>query len=482
MNKRKNLLRISDADLIIKRKEKLKGITLEIFRGDYIGIYGLNGSGKSLLSALIAGGLKISSGSRDEADGLQTEVVSSTERKKMLEEDRHNDDSEFMEGRVDPGRSVRDILGTDSSDGEIKRWSKSFGIEHILERGIRFLSTGEFRKMMIVRSILAKPDILVLDDPYTGLDIETRGLLEERLDEIRGEVGSLVLVSGRLDDLNSAHRLFLLQDGSISEHPDLGTIRKESMYDTPEMPVFENAEGADKNSSQSETELIRLTGVGMSYYDEKILNDINWTVKSGEHWQITGPNGSGKSSLLSLINGDSPKAYGQEIYLFGRKRGSGETVWEIKQNIGLVSGSLQRQHRISQNVLSVVISGFFDSIGLYDKPDPVQIDKARDWCAEFGIMQLLDKPFDSLSEGMKRSVLIIRAIVKKPRLLILDEPCQGLDDVNSGFVIKMTERVIERDHSTLLYVSHDPMYRMHAIDNVMSLVPHYEGGYTAEIS
>ena len=129
-------------------------------------------------------------------------------------------------------------------------------------------------------------------------------------------------------------------------------------------------------------------------------------------------------------------------------------------------------------MLSVVVSGFFDTVGLYDRPDPVQVEKARGWCGEFGIDHLLETPFDSLSEGMKRAVLIIRAVVKRPELLILDEPCQGLDDHNSDSVLNAVRRVISRDHSTLLYVSHDPDYRMEEINRVFELVPHAQGGYT----
>ncbi|HAK45264.1 MAG TPA: hypothetical protein DCO79_05020 [Spirochaeta sp.] len=485
MNEMTVLLSLKGAGLSIKRKEKLNDINISICDGDTLGVYGLNGSGKSLLAELLAGNLKNDQGSMELTDGVQAAVVSSAERKRMLEEDRYNDDSEFMEGRIDPGRSVNDIFRIyidDEDKSDINRYAAMFGISHILDRGIKFLSTGEFRKMMIVSSLLSKPDILILDDPYTGLDLATRTGLHRLIGEIKKEVSALVLISGRLDDLNVCRRLFMLKEGSLKEYASFEHIKSDSREGLQPLPSFTEGQPVQVVSKPEATELIRMEAVRMSYYENQILTDINWRVVSQEHWQIIGPNGSGKSSLLSLINGDSPKAYGQDIFLFGRKRGSGETIWDIKQQIGYVSGALQRQHRISQNVLSVVVSGFFDSIGLYDRPDPVQIEKARDWCHEFGMGDLLVKPFDSLSEGMKRAVLIIRAIVKRPQILILDEPCQGLDDYNSDFVIKIAERVVARDHSTLLYVSHDPYYHMDAIDNVLTLISHSGGGYTGEIS
>ncbi len=488
MNKPQMLLQLKNAGLSIKRKEKLKNLNLVIRAGDYTGIYGLNGSGKSLLSELIGGALKTGSAEIIKRDGLKTAVVSSAEQKRMLEEDRHNDDSEFMEGKTDPGRTVTDILRLTMDQSaplnEIKHYVKLFEINHIMDRGIKFLSTGEFRKMMIVRALLSKPDIIVLDDPYTGLDIETRHLLAGLILEIKSRVKALMLVSGRLDDIKRTEKKYLLHNMTLLEFKTENDVSGILGNDNPLSMISDESETNELGITSAENqdcELIRMNNVRMSYYDEKILTDINWTVKNGEHWQISGPNGSGKSSLLSLVNGDSPKAYGQDIYLFGIKRGSGETIWDIKQRIGYVSGTLQKEHRITQNVFNIVISGFFDTIGLYDRPDPVQVEKARGWCAEFGVADYLQRPFDSLSEGMKRAVLIIRAIVKRPQVLILDEPCQGLDDHNSGFVLAVAKRVIKHDHSVLLYVSHDPYYRMEEITNTLELVPHPDGGYTGKI-
>ena len=397
----------------------------------------------------------------------------------MLERDRYYDDTDFMQGALDPGRTVRKILEQEAakkiSESELESYIDEFGIENILDRGIRFLSTGEFRKMMIVKALSEKPDLLVLDDPFTGLDLDSRAELESLLPVIRKKIGALVILSGRKHDFECCGqiKMYMLEDGRLSEINAL----KETSNDgrMAEAGLRMNVRRPNCRGN----ELIRMDAVGMSYYDEPVLKNINWKVCEGDHWQIIGPNGSGKSSLLSLINGDSPKAYGQSIYLFGKKRGSGESVWDIKKQIGTVSGALQQGHRISSNVLSVVVSGFFDTIGLYDRPDPVQLAKAESWCEEFGLTELMEKPYNSLSEGQKRAVLAVRALIKQPRLMILDEPCQGLDDYNSEFILDVAKKIIESDHSTLLYVSHDPYHLMPGITGKLELVPHPDGGYTA---
>ena len=485
-----SLLSLTKAGLKIRRQEKLTNINLDINAGDYTGIYGQNGSGKTLLAGMIGGNYRLSEGSYISDENLKTAVVTSEEQRIMLEKDRHDDDSEYMEGRVDPGRSVLKILKGSADDKltitEIRKLVELFDMNHILDRGIRFLSTGEFRKMLIVKAMLTKPDILVLDDPYTGLDIETREKLHSLIGVMRENVKALVIISGRAKDLSECSRLFLIESRSLSElgSPDEITdkLSQSKRVLTPQLNLnLRNNSDKSNNDADASAELIRMESVNLSYYEEKILNNISWSVRTGEHWQIAGPNGSGKSTLLSLITGDNPKAYGQDIWLFGRKRGSGETIWEIKQKIGYVSGTLQREHRISQSVLSVVVSGYFDSIGLYEKPDPVQLENALRLCADFGIRDLTEQPFSSLSEGMKRSVLILRALIKKPEVIILDEPCQGLDDINSEMVLDAANEIILREHSTLLYVSHDPDYRMENILRFMKLVSHPEGGYTAEI-
>lgn len=472
--KNENIIELKNITKTVKKKIILDGLNLRIKKDSMSGIYGQNGSGKSLLAEIIAGRIKPDSGNITfKEEGCRVRVVSSSEKLRLLEEDRRNDDSEFMGGRTDPGRSVLTFLSNGGGiDHEyLTALIEEFEITRITDRGLRFLSTGEFRKILLVKALMEKPDLLILDDPFTGLDLGMRDELKEMISKIGLSGGAVLLITGRHGDFKDLTTdIKLLEDGKIKEGGAVKPVKKTSAVNRGENTAAETAETG--------RELVRMSGVSLSFYDLQVLTDINWKVVSGDHWQIRGKNGSGKSSLLSLINGDSPKAYGQEIDLFGRRRGTGETVWDIKKRIGTVSGALQLNHRISQNVLSVAVSGYFDTIGLYDQPDPVQLETAEDWCFQFGLKEELHSPFEKLSEGLKRKVLTVRAVIKKPDLLILDEPCQGLDDFNSAVVLDTVELLIEKKQSTLLYVSHDPEYNMKSITNIMDLVPHKDGGYT----
>ena len=192
----------------------------------------------------------------------------------------------------------------------------------------------------------------------------------------------------------------------------------------------------------------------MAYGDKVVLDGLNWQLKRGEHWKILGPNGVGKSTMLSLISGDNPQAYANDLTLFGMKRGSGETVWDIKKHIGLLSSSFQTSYRVKTSVLMTVISGFYDSVGVYSNYSDLEEKKAMEWLKLVRLDQKARNPLHSLSFGEQRMVLIIRAMVKHPPLLILDEPCQGLDEINRYTVLKLIDIIALQSDTTLLFVSH----------------------------
>lgn len=192
----------------------------------------------------------------------------------------------------------------------------------------------------------------------------------------------------------------------------------------------------------------------MAYGENVVLNNLSWKLKRGEHWKILGPNGVGKSTMLSLISGDNPQAYANELTLFGMKRGSGETVWDIKKHIGILSSSFQTSYRVKTSVLMTVISGFYDSIGVYNNFRDLEEKKAMEWLKLIKLDQKARSPLHSLSFGEQRMVLIIRAMVKHPPLLILDEPCQGLDEINRYTVLKLIDIIALQSDTTLLFVSH----------------------------
>ena len=212
-----------------------------------------------------------------------------------------------------------------------------------------------------------------------------------------------------------------------------------------------------------------MEGVNVAYGRVHILNDINWTVRQGERWALLGPNGAGKTTLLSLILGDNPQAYANKITLFGRRRGSGESIWEVKRQIGWVAPELHLYYPRGLSCLDVVCSGFFDSVGLHRRPSPEQCEAAGRWMEHLGIPHLTAASFASLSEGQQRLVLMARAVVKEPALLVLDEPCQGLDAEHRDRVLQTVDAIGTRLDSSLIYVTHDPRALPASISHLLRL-------------
>ena len=200
--------------------------------------------------------------------------------------------------------------------------------------------------------------------------------------------------------------------------------------------------------------LIKLNGVSVHYHERQILNSINWTIKAGEFWQLKGPNGSGKTTILTMINGDNPKAFGQNIELFGRRKGTGESVWEIKKRIGYFTPSMMELFKRRHTAEQMVISGFHDSIGLYHRPSEIQKHVANEWLKVLGLADKGSRAFVDLSQVHRRMVLIARAMVKHPPLLILDEPSTGLDDKSAALLSALINKIADESQTAILYVSH----------------------------
>jgi len=208
---------------------------------------------------------------------------------------------------------------------------------------------------------------------------------------------------------------------------------------------------------------------------------VEWTLLPGQHCCISGPNGCGKTTLLSLINGDNHKAYGQDITLFGQRRGSGESVWDIKQKFGLVDTGLHLNFARGMRVIEVVVSGFFDSVGLYDDWGDQQRQTASDWLAALGLGNVEASAFDSLSFGLQRMVLLARAMVKSPAILILDEPCLGLDGPHRRTVLDAIDHIAGNSDTQILYVSHSPGEMPRCINQQLKFLPGSDG-FTLECS
>jgi molybdate transport system ATP-binding protein len=403
---------------------------------------------------------------RERMDPSQVRRVSFEAHQRLVAKDEGRDESRSFAQQSLRGTSVRAILAARRREGGatktvLNTWLRQTGLMNWLDREIRNLSTGEIRQVMIARALLAGPRLLVIDEPFDGLDIDARQRLNDMLAALMAEGLQIVLITHHREEVLPGITHYMeLRNGRLAEQgrwpphavsgapPREAALGRASRSAAGHLTPHESVDPAGA--------LIHMRAVTVVYDGRRVLDRLNWRVLPGENWAVCGPNGSGKSTLIQLICGEHPQAYANAIYLFGRRRGSGETIWDIKRPIGLVSNALQIRYRKPLTGLAVILSGYFDSVGLYRQASRAQIDGARAWAARLALDHLLDGDYRKMSNGERRLLLIARAMVKQPRLLCLDEPCQGLDPHNRMRLLAMLERIVA-DHSTqMIYVSHRP--------------------------
>ena len=337
-----------------------------------------------------------------------------------------------------------------------------FGIEDLLPKKLIFLSSGELRKFLIARTLLARPHILILDNPFIGLDASSRSLLVEMLEQIARwhQVQVILLLSNPADIPEMITDVLPINQQTCYEPmkreaflQDAGLIQR--LF--PEIKASEFVLPVDSNKQPSTHKVtFRMEHVSIRYGKRTILKDINWEVRNGEKWALFGPNGAGKSTLLSLVYADNPQSYANTLYLFDKKRGTGESIWDIKKRIGYVSPEMHLYCMENVPALQIVASGYFDSVGLFRKCSQEQEEGALRWMELFGIKALKERSFLTLSSGEQRLVLLARAFVKDPDLIILDEPLHGLDISNKRKAAAIIDRFCSRLGKTLVYVTHYP--------------------------
>ena len=333
-----------------------------------------------------------------------------------------------------------------------------FRIEEMLQKPIILLSSGELRKFQLTKTLLSGPRVLIMDNPFIGLDAGTRDLLKSLLAELIKVIGlQVILVLSKSDDIPDFITHVITVENMIcgeklprSEYQGVCVPEKmlsdEKIQAILDMPYKDNLYKA--------ANVVKLNKVSICYGERTILRELDWTVKCGEKWALSGENGAGKSTLLSLVCADNPQSYACDITLFDRKRGSGESIWEIKKHIGYVSPEMHRAYLKNIPAIDIVASGLHDSIGLYKRPKEEDRAVCLFWMDIFGVKQLADRSILQLSSGEQRLVLLARAFVKDPELLILDEPLHGLDLYNRRLVKDVIETFCHRNDKTMIMVTH----------------------------
>ncbi|QPH41189.1 ATP-binding cassette domain-containing protein [Pedobacter endophyticus] len=309
------------------------------------------------------------------------------------------------------------------------------------------LSSGEHKKLQLIKALWLKPQLLIIDQPYTGLDAASRKNLNTLFDEVAAEGLQLILISNDAELPDSINHFAEIKDGKLIEVDEFNLASHVQQH-AREIPDFLKASPVYSSSA-----IIKMVDVNISYGEKQVLKGINWEVKAGEKWLLQGHNGSGKSTLLSLVNGDHPQSYANELYLFGNRRGSGESIWDIKQHIGLISPEFHWYFDATSTVWQSIASGFYDTVGLFQQLPYSKSAQVDDLVEYFGLTENKNELLSSLPLGKQRLVLLARTIIKNPELLILDEPCQGLDQQQTQHFNHLVDELCSNG-MTLIYVGH----------------------------
>lgn len=407
-------------------------VTLELIEGECIAVMGPNGGGKSMLIDMLTGSHPLL-GQPVQYDFSPSKLPLVSDNIKCL--------------------TFRDTYGTgDERYYHQMRWNQWENPDPLM-----LLSSGELRRLRLNEVLKTKPRVLVLDNPFIGLDIQARDELSRTLCSLAKEEDVLlILVLSRWEDIPACvTHIVEVSEGIVGQKIPRSEWKQPAL---PSVILSEEKRQAIFNLPIQETPqsdiVLDFRDVTIRYGSRTLLNRLCWTVKRGEHWSLSGPNGSGKSTLLSIVCADNPQAYANDITLFGHRRGSGESIWEIKKNIGYVSPEMYRACRSNQPVLQIVAAGLLDANGYPRRPGEEQMRACFFWMDVFGISNLTDRSFMSLSSGEQRLVLLARAFVKSPPLLILDEPLHGLDAYNRQLVRDVIDTYMQNPSKTLIMVTH----------------------------
>jgi molybdate transport system ATP-binding protein len=315
---------------------------------------------------------------------------------------------------------------------------------------LKTMSSGEQKKALLYHILASGSDYIVLDNPFDNLDTDFQAKLKQIVLQRTQEISFIQLVSRKSDILPFIENFGVLKasEFTVLKNEDI-TIAVE-----PDHRLYKKIPKPIHTLEPLEETLIEFRNVSISYESKPILNNISWKVEKGEFWQLVGKNGSGKTTMLSMIFGDNPKAYGKDVYIFGKKKGSGESVWEIKEKIGYFSSNITDKFKGRHSVQHMLISGFTDSVGLYTLPTESQKQRSKEWLMLLGLWEKRNTLFKQLSLGQQRLVMTARAMVKHPPLLILDEPTAGMDDTAAQLLVALVNKIATETNTCVIFVSH----------------------------
>ncbi len=352
------------------------------------------------------------------------------------------------------GSYLQSIPTTRKGPWTIENVAELLRLNHLLDASLLMLSNGETRRLSLAAGLLRQPLLYLMDQPLTGLDQESRAAFGDFLAAcIQANIHVLLTTTSSEIPPQITHIAYLKDSGALQTwdrnqfDPQTTPVHVSSWDLAPILPTL-------ASYPVYSGPVVSLEEVSIRYGHTLILDRLNWTIQSGERWRLRGKNGSGKSTLISLLIGENPQAYSQNFSLFGKKRGSGESIWELKKPIGFVAPELSRYFPRNQSLRKVILSGLFDTLGLFKSVTPEQESLARSWMEAFQLQGLAEKYFYELSLAQQRWALLARALIKKPQLLILDEASQGLDEQQRDLFRNTLQDLLTRIPTAVIYVSH----------------------------
>lgn len=443
--------------VVLNNCKLLDDISFQIEHNQQWVITGESGSGKTTFAKAICkmifhhGEINFIHSSTDDLNIIFVEQQHQFKNKQNIQQFYHQ--QRFNSFDTEQTLTVEEML---QNSNEKEYWIKFFGLEQLLQKPMIQLSNGENKRLQLTNAMLQNPQVVVLDNPFIGLDIAGRELLQSALNQL-SEIGKkIILVCSPKDIPQCITHVAVLNKGKLITHGRKNTIldqiNSEPLEALPTLNLSVNK--LYLPNFEDFTTAVELKDVTIQYHQKFILNDINWQIMKGEKWCVSGPNGSGKSTLLSLITADNPQAFANQIWLFDKRKGSGESIWDIKKKIGHVSPELHLFFDKGSEVKDVVASGLFDTIGLFRKLSMEDEETIDNWMSATGITHFKSKRLHQLSLGEQRLVMLTRALVKSPPLLILDEPYQGLDQNQTQLFKQILEAICKIKNVTLIYVSH----------------------------
>ncbi|WP_295128017.1 ATP-binding cassette domain-containing protein [uncultured Chitinophaga sp.] len=457
-------------------KTLFTGLTWEVKKGEQWAIVGPSGAGKSSLLQAIAGKFNVINGAIRHhfyQEYAATHTISDpyfTYRNLIAQVSHHHEfrnrsnlagdfyyQQRFNSSDSGDALKVREYL---FEEGEVEdRAFEALNIRPLLDKEVIKLSNGETRRVMIAKALLKKPVLLMLDNPFTGLDVQARKNFQEIVDEVVASGTTVLLVTSYTEIPSSITHVLELEEGRI-----VGSFTRAAFMARPKPEVHKEEFSMDGERIAALVAnapkypgfeyMVRMENVHVQYGENIILDGINWAVRPGDKWALSGPNGAGKSTLLSLVNADNPQGYANKIVLFDRQRGTGESIWDIKKQIGFVSPELHQYFTSAASCEQVAGSGFHDTMGYMRSCTPEQLSTAAAWMEILGIGGYTKTAFKGVPESVQRLTLLARALVKNPPLLILDEPCQGLDVQQKAHFRNILETLCSHLFVTMIYVTH----------------------------